>query len=117
MNSSTLWSTTAPLRRPVELVQHTSIRTPSACRTWHRPSVGSIRDGYDNAMAESAVGLYETALIRRRRPWKGIDDVEYTTRAWVDWFNQRRLQEPIGHLPPPEFEAAYDRKEASADDV
>jgi putative transposase len=74
-------------------------------------SVGSRGDSYDNALAETIIGLYKTELIRRRGPWKGIDEVEYATLEWVDWFNHRRLLEPIGHLPPAEFEAAFHRKE------
>jgi putative transposase len=74
-------------------------------------SVGSRGDSYDNALAETIIGLYKTELIRRRGPWKGLDDVEYATLEWVDWFNHRRLLEPIGDLPPAEFEAAYWRKE------
>jgi putative transposase len=74
-------------------------------------SVGSRGDSYDNALAETIIGLYKTELIRRCRPWKGIDDVEYATLEWVDWFNHRRLLEPIGHVPPAEFKAAFHRKE------
>jgi putative transposase len=74
-------------------------------------SVGSRGDSYDNALAETIIGLYKTELIRRRGPWKGLDEVEYATLEWVDWFNHRRLLEPIGHLPPAEFEAAYHRRE------
>jgi putative transposase len=70
-------------------------------------SVGSKGDSYDNALAETIIGLYKTELIRRRGPWKGIDDVEYATLEWVDWFNHRRLLEPIGYVPPAEFEEAY----------
>ena len=69
-------------------------------------SVGSRGDSYDNALAETIIGLYKTELIRRRGPWKGLDQVEYATLEWVDWFNHRRLLEPIGHVPPAEFEAA-----------
>jgi putative transposase len=69
-------------------------------------SVGSRGDSFDNALAETIIGLYKTELIRRRGPWKGIDEVEYATLEWVDWFNHRRLLEPIGHIPPAEFEAA-----------
>jgi len=76
-------------------------------------SVGSKGDSYDNALAETIIGLYKTELIRRRGPWKGIDDVEYATLEWVDWFNHRRLLEPIGDVPPAEFEAAYWSKEGS----
>src|SRR5215217_6162000 len=74
-------------------------------------SVGSRGDSFDNALAETIIGLYKTELIRRRGPWKGIDDVEYATLEWVDWFNHRRLMEPIGHVPPAEFEATYHRRE------
>jgi putative transposase len=74
-------------------------------------SVGSRGDSYDNALAETIIGLYKTELIRRRGPWKGLDEVEYATLEWVDWFNHRRLLEPIGYLPPAEFEATYWRKE------
>jgi putative transposase len=73
-------------------------------------SVGSKGDSYDNALAETIIGLYKTELIRRRGPWKGIDDVEYATLEWVDWFNHRRLLEPIGYVPPAEFEEAYRRR-------
>lgn len=74
-------------------------------------SVGSRGDSYDNALAETIIGLYKTELIRRRGPWKGLDDLEYATLEWVDWFNHRRLLEPIGYVPPAEFEAAYQRQE------
>jgi putative transposase len=74
-------------------------------------SVGSVGDSYDNALAETIIGLDKTELIRRRGPWKGIDQVEYATLEWVDWFNHRRLLEPIGHVPPAEFEAAYHPRE------
>ena len=74
-------------------------------------SVGSVGDSYDNALAETIIGLYKTELIRRRGPWKGLDQVDYATLEWVDWFNHRRLLEPIGHLPPAEFEAAFQREE------
>ena len=68
--------------------------------------MGSRGDSCDNALAETIIGLYKTELIHRRGPWKGLDDVEYATLEWVDWFNHRRLLEPIGHVPPAEFEAA-----------
>jgi transposase InsO family protein len=72
-------------------------------------SVGTVGDSYDNALAESIIGLYKTEVIRRRGPWRGIDAVEFATLEWVDWFNHRRLLEPIGYIPPVEFEAAYYR--------
>jgi putative transposase len=78
-------------------------------------SVGSKGDSYDNALAETIFGLYKSELIRRRGPWKGIDDVEFATLEWVDWFNHRRLLEPIGDVPPAEFESAYWSKEGSDD--
>jgi hypothetical protein len=74
-------------------------------------SVGSRGDSFDNALAETIIGLYKTELIRCRGPWKGLDQVEYATLEWVDWFNHRRLLEPIGHLPPAELEAAFHRKQ------
>jgi putative transposase len=55
-------------------------------------------------LAETIIGLYKTELVRRHGPWKGLDEVEYATLEWVDWFNHRRLLEPIGHVPPAEFE-------------
>jgi putative transposase len=70
-------------------------------------SVGSKGDSYDNALAETINGLYKTEVIRRRGPWKGVDDVEFATLEWVDWFNNRRLLEPIGDIPPAEYEMLY----------
>jgi putative transposase len=75
------------------------------------PSVGSRGDSYDNALAETVIGLYKTEVIRRRGPWRGIDAVEYATLEWVDWFNHRRLLEPIGNVPPAELELAYHRQQ------
>lgn len=72
-----------------------------------QPSVGSVGDSYDNALAETVIGLYKAEVIHRRGPWRGIDDVEYATLEWVDWFNNRRLLEPIGNVPPAECEATY----------
>ncbi len=72
-------------------------------------SVGSVGDSYDNALAETVNGLYKTEVIRRRGPWRNVDDVEYATLEWVDWFNNRRLLEPIGYVPPAEYERAYYR--------
>ncbi len=74
------------------------------------PSVGSVGDSYDNALAESIIGLYKTEVIRHRAPWRTIDTVEYATLEWVDWFNHRRLLEPIGNVPPAELEMAYYRQ-------
>lgn len=71
------------------------------------PSVGSSGDAYDNALAESVMALFKTEVIRRQGPWRSLDAVEFATLAWVDWFNTRRLLEPIGYVPPAEREAEY----------
>ena len=71
------------------------------------PSVGSAGDSYDNALAESVIGLFKTEVIRRRGPWRNLESVEYATLEWVDWFNNRRLLAPIGNIPPVERERAY----------
>jgi putative transposase len=71
------------------------------------PSVGSVGDSYDNALAETINGLFKTEVIRRRGPWRSLEAVEFATLEWVDWFNNRRLLEPIGNIPPAEAEARY----------
>jgi len=78
------------------------------------PSVGSRGDSYDNALAESVIGLFKTEVIRRRGPWRHMEAVEFATLAWVDWFNHRRLLEPIGYVPPAEYEARYYEQAAVA---
>jgi len=89
-------------------MQYLSIRyTERLAEAGIEPSVGSRGDAYDNAMAESVIGLYKTELIARKGPWKNLDEVEFKTLEWVDWFNHRRLLEPIGYLPPVEYEAMY----------
>ena len=70
-------------------------------------SVGSVGDSYDNALAETIIGLFKTEIIHRRGPWRNLETVEYATLEWVDWFNHHRLLEPIGNIPPAEFEATY----------
>ena len=77
-------------------------------------SVGSRGDAYDNALAETVIGLFKTEVIRRRGPWRSLEAVEFATLEWVDWFNHRRLLEPIGYLPPAEFEARYYQQAAVA---
>jgi putative transposase len=72
-----------------------------------RPSIGSIGDSYDNALAESLIGLYKTELIRRQGPWRNADHVELATLPYVEWFNHRRLHSELGHVPPDEFETAH----------
>ena len=71
------------------------------------PSVGSVGDSYDNALAETIIGLFKTEVIHRRGPWRSFEAVEYATLEWVAWFNQRRLLEPIGNEPPAEAETRY----------
>jgi putative transposase len=66
--------------------------------------VGSVGDIYDNALAETIIGLFKTEVIRKRRPWRHLEAVEFATLKWVDWFNHRRLLEPIGDVPPAEKE-------------
>ena len=89
-------------------VQYLSIRyTERLAEAGIEPSVGSRGDSYDNAMAETVIGLYKTELIHMKGPWRGVDHVEFETLDWVDWFNNRRLLEPIGDIPPREFEDLY----------
>ena len=71
------------------------------------PSVGSVGDSYDNALAESVIGLYKTEVIDRRGPWRHAEAVEFATLDWVDWFNNRRLLSSIGDVPPVEYEEQY----------
>ena len=71
------------------------------------PSVGNIGDSYDNALAETVNGLYKAEVIHRRGPWRSFEAVEFATLEWVDWFNRRRLLEPIGNIPPAEAEENY----------
>ena len=70
-------------------------------------SVGSVGDSYDNALAESVIGLFKTEVIHRQGPWRNVDAVEYATLDWVDWFNKRRLLQPLGWVPPAEYEQQY----------
>lgn len=81
------------------------------------PSVGSTGDSYDNALAESVIGLYKTEVIHRRGPWKGFDEVEYATLEWVAWFNTQRLLEPLGHVPPAEYEEQFYRARSTQERV
>jgi putative transposase len=89
-------------------VQYVSIKyTERLAEAGLVPSVGSVGDSYDNALAETINGLYKAELIHRKGPWRSFEAVEYATLEWVDWFNNRRLLEPIGNVPPAEAEAAY----------
>jgi len=95
-------------------VQYLSIRyTDRLAEAGIEASVGSIGDSYDNALAETINGLYKAEVIRPNGPWRGIEEVELATLEWVDWWNHRRLLEPIGNIPPAEFEAMYARKPKS----
>ena len=89
-------------------VQYVSIKyTERLTDAGLEPSVGSVGDSYDNALAETINGLYKTEVIRKRGPWRNLEAVEFATLEWVDWFNNRRLLEPIGNIPPAEAEARY----------
>lgn len=89
-------------------VQYVSIKyTERLAEAGIEPSVGSIGDSYDNALAETINGLYKTEVIYRRGPWRSFEAVEFATLEWVDWFNNRRLLEPIGNIPPAEAEERY----------
>jgi transposase InsO family protein len=96
------------LRRPVESAQYLSIKhTNRLAEASIEPSVGSVGDSYDNALAETINGLYKTEVIRRCGPWRSLEAVEFATLEWVDRFNNRRLLEPIGNIPPAEAEARH----------
>ena len=88
--------------------------TPSVSPASIEPSVGSVGDSYDNALAESVIGLYKTELIREKGPWRNLDHLEYATLEYVDWFNHRRILEPIGDIPPTEREANYYSQQSPA---
>jgi len=88
--------------------QYLSIRyTERLAEVGIQSSVGSVGDSYDNALAETINGLFKAEVIWPRGPWRNLDAVEYATLEWVDWFNNRRILEPIGNIPPAEFEQAY----------
>jgi transposase InsO family protein len=88
--------------------QYVSIRyTERLAEAGIEPSVGSVGDSYDNALAETVIGLFKSEVIHQRGPWRSFETVEYATLEWVNWFNTRRLLEPIGNIPPAEAEARY----------
>jgi putative transposase len=88
--------------------QYVSIRyTERLAEAGIEPSVGSVGDSYDNALAETINGLYKAEVIHRRAPWRSFEAVEFATLTWVDWFNHRRLLQPIGNIPPAEAEERY----------
>ena len=92
-------------------VQYLSIRYTDRLReAGIEPSVGSVGDSCDNALAETIIGLYKTEVIRWLGPWRNVEDVEFEILVWVGWFNNERLLEPIGYVPPTEFEELHYRK-------
>jgi putative transposase len=96
------------LQRPIESAQYLSLRyTERLADAGIEPSVGRRGDSYDNALAESVIGLFKAEVIRRKGPWRTLEAVEFATLTWLDWFNHRRLLEPIGDVPPAEYEARY----------
>jgi len=96
------------LRRPVETAQYLSIRyTERLADAGIDTSVGSVGDSYDNAMAESVIGLFKTEVINFLGPWKSMAQVEWETLQWVSWYNTERLHSAIGHRPPQEMEDAF----------
>jgi len=116
-----IWARSGRGRRLDELVHHSdrgvqylAIRyTERLAETGAVNSVGSKGDSYDNALAETIIGLYKAELVRNRGPWRGLDDLELATLEWVDWFNHRRLFEAHGQIPPAEFEEIYYRQKGS----
>ena len=89
-------------------VQYVSIRySERLAEAGIEPSVGSVGDSYDNALAETVIGLYKAEVVHRRGPWRGFEAVEFATLEWGDWFNNRRLLEPIGNIPPAEAKLRY----------
>jgi putative transposase len=103
------------LQRPLEPKQYVSIRyTERLVEAGIEPSVGSVGDSYDNALAETINGLYKAEVIHRLGPWRNLQAVEMATLEWVDWFNHRRLLEPIGNVPPAEAEELYYRQLAGS---
>jgi putative transposase len=101
------------LRRPVESAQYTSIAfAETLVLEGIAASIGSVGDAYDNALAETTIGLFKTEAIGRgspslSSPLRTLDDVEYITMEWVDWFNNRRLHSLLDYVPPQEYETAY----------
>jgi len=97
-------------------VQYLSIRyTERLTQAGIEPSVGSVGDSYDNALAESVIGLFKTEVMHPRGPWRGVEAVEFATLEWVSWFNQHRLMELLGNVPPAEYEQAYHDREPGPD--
>lgn len=96
------------LRRPHDFAQYTAIRYAERLTDAKAlASIGTVGDSFDNAMAESVIGLYKTECVRREGPWRGVDDLELATLNWVWWFNQTRLHSQLDYLPPVEYETNW----------
>jgi Integrase core domain len=99
------------LRPPVEFAQYTSITfTERLATIGVSPSIGTVGDAYDNALVESVIGLYKSELINPQRPWKTLEEAEIATLHYIGWFNNNRLYEENGDIPPVELEQAYYRQ-------
>jgi putative transposase len=103
------------LQPPIEPRQYTAIRYAARLLDAGAvASIGSVGDSYDNALAESVIGLYKTECVRHEGPWRGTDDLELATLNWVHWFNNHRLHSSIGNVPPLEYETEYYRHNLTA---
>ena len=107
------------LHRPIELAQYTAVKCAEALLiAGLKPSIGSVGDAYDNALAETTIGLYKTEAVRadspfRRGPLNRLADVELLTAEWVHWYNTSRLMHRLDRTPPAEFEARYYTQQAA----
>ena len=99
------------LRPPIESAQYTSIRySERLADAGAIASIGTVGDSYDNALAETTIGLYKTECIHHEGPWQGADDVELATMTYVDWFNESRIHSALDYVTPIEFEADHYRQ-------
>ncbi|GAB2899603.1 hypothetical protein GCM10027074_77760 [Streptomyces deserti] len=97
--------------------QYTSVAfTERLAQAGIAPSIGSVTDAYDNALAESTIGLFKTELITRCGPSKTFTAVEFATAEWIDWYNHRRLHGALGHISPAEYETAYHHQHTRANE-
>jgi putative transposase len=111
-------STVEVLRRPLEPAQYTALRYGDRlAQAGALASIGSVGDSYDNALAESVIGLYKAECVRRDGPIRTVEDLELVTSSWVHWFNTRRLHSMIGNMPPVEYEQSYYARQAAREDL